>query len=59
MIRYLADVATPLHVAVHKTPFQWSIIEQEAYDYLKKMLTKVPVIRLDKGLSFVCRRIVR
>ena len=55
MIRYLADIATPLHVVVHKTPFQWSIIEQEAYDCLKKMLTKVPVIQLDKGLSYVCR----
>ena len=30
---------------VHKTPFQQSTIEQEAYDRLKKMLTKVPVVQ--------------
>ena len=30
---------------VHKTPFQQSTIEQEAYDRLKKMLTKVPFVR--------------
>ena len=45
MIRYLADVATPLHTVVHKTPFQWSTIEQKAYDCLKKMLTKVPIVQ--------------
>ena len=39
MIRYMADVATPLDATVHKTPFQWSTVEQEAYDCLKKMLT--------------------
>ena len=45
MIRYLVDVATPLHAAVHKTPFQWSTVEHEAYNCLKKMLTKVPVVQ--------------
>ena len=44
MIRYLADVPTALHVVVHKTPFQWLIAEQDAYDYLKKMLTKAPIV---------------
>ena len=29
MIRYLADVAIPLHTAVHKTPFQWTSVEQD------------------------------
>ena len=38
MIRYLVDVATPLHTAVHT-------VEQDAYDYLKKMLSKVPVVQ--------------
>ena len=45
MIRYLADVVTPLHTAVHKTPFQWMNAEQDAYDFLKKMLTKVLVVQ--------------
>ena len=48
MIRYLADVATPLHVAVHKTPFQWfqwSTVEHDAYDCLKKILSKVPIVQ--------------
>ena len=45
MIRYLVDFAIPLHTNVHKTPFQWSTIEQEAYDCLKKMLTKVLVVQ--------------
>ena len=26
MIRYLADDATPLHMTVHKTPFQWTSV---------------------------------
>ena len=46
MIRYLADVAIPLHIVVHKVPFQWTTIEQDAYDCLKKMLTKVLVVQL-------------
>ena len=45
MIRFLIDVATPLHAAVHKTPFQWSTTEQDAYDCLKKTLTKVLVVQ--------------
>ena len=45
MIRYLADVATPLHTAVHRTPFQWTLVEQDAYDCLKKTLFRVPVVQ--------------
>ena len=45
MIRYLVDVATPLHIAVHRTPFRWTTVEQDAYDCLKKMLSKVPVVQ--------------
>ena len=45
MIRYLVDVAIPLHTAVNKTPSQWTTLEQDAYDCLKKMLTKVPVVQ--------------
>ena len=45
MIKYLVDVAIPLHTALHKTPFQWMIVEQDAYDCLKKMLSKVPVVQ--------------
>ena len=45
MIRYLADVVIPLHTAVLKTPFQWTTVEQNAYYYLKKMLSKVLVVQ--------------
>mgnify|MGYP000509389692 FL=1 len=45
MIKYLVDVAMPLHTTVHKVPFQWTAVEQDAYDYLKKMLSKVPVVQ--------------
>ena len=45
MIRYLADIATRLHTTVHRTPFQWTTVEQDAYNCLKKMLSKVPVIQ--------------
>ena len=45
MIKYLVDVAMPLHTIVHKVPFQWTTVEQDAYDYLKKMLSKVPVVQ--------------
>ena len=45
MIRYLADVAIPLHRTVHKTPFQWKTVEQDSYDCLKRMLTKVLVVQ--------------
>ena len=45
MIRYLADVAIPLYKAVHKTPFQWKTVEQDSYDCLKRMLTKVLVVQ--------------
>ena len=45
MIRHLADVAILLHRALPKTPFQWTTLEQDAYDCLKKMLTKVPVVQ--------------
>ena len=45
MIRYLADVATPLHATVHRTPFQWTSVEQDAYDCLKKMLSRVPIVQ--------------
>ena len=31
--------------AVHKVPFQWTIAEQDAYNCLKKMLTKVLVVQ--------------
>ena len=45
MIRYLVDVVIPLHTAVHTVPFQWISVEQDAYECLKKMLTKVPVVQ--------------
>ena len=45
MIRYLADVATPLHAAVHRTPFQWTSVEHDTYDCLKKMLSRVLLVQ--------------
>ena len=45
MIRYLADVAIPLHTTVHKVPFQWTSVEQDTYECLKKMISKVPVVQ--------------
>ena len=45
MIRYLADIATPLYVVFHKTLFHWSTTEQDAYYCLKKMLSRVPVVQ--------------
>ena len=45
MIRYLVDVATPLHTTAHRTPFQWTSLEQDAYDCLKKMMSRVPVVQ--------------
>ena len=31
---------------MHKTPFQWMSVEQDAYDCLRKMLSKVLVVQL-------------
>ena len=45
MLRHLADFATPLHAAVHRLPFQWSSIEEEAYQSLKLMLSHAPVVQ--------------
>ena len=45
MLRHLADFATPLHVAVHRTPFQWTDTEEKAYDALKVMLSQAPVVQ--------------
>ena len=38
MLRHLADLATPLHAAVQRTPFQWTEIEEKDYGALKVML---------------------
>ena len=40
MIRHLADLATPLHAAVHRTPFKWMETEEKAYQALQVMLTQ-------------------
>ena len=39
MLRYLADFITPLHVVVHRLPFQWTEHEDKAYQVLKAMLS--------------------
>ena len=45
MLQYLADFATPLHMAVHKMPFWWMEIEEEAYQALKIMLSHAQVVQ--------------
>ena len=45
MLRHLADFTTSLQVAVHRLPFQWSSIEEEAYQSLKLMLSHASVIQ--------------
>ena len=45
MLRYLADLATPLHAVVHRTPFQWTKPEDKAYHALKIMLSQAPVVQ--------------
>ena len=45
MIRYLANIAILLHTVVRKTPFQWTNADQDAYNCLKKMITKVLVVQ--------------
>ena len=42
MLRYLADLAIPLHVAVHQTPFQWT---DKAYRALKVLLSQAPIVQ--------------
>ena len=45
MLQHLADFATPLHAGVHRLPFQWSSIEQEAYQSLKLILSHAPIVQ--------------
>ena len=45
MLQYLADLATPLHATVHRTPFQWTELEDRAYHALKVMLSQALVVQ--------------
>ena len=45
MISYLSNSATLLHTTVHRTPFQWSTAEQNVYDYLIKMSSRVLLVQ--------------
>ena len=45
MLRHLANFTTPLHVAVHQTPFRWTETEDKAYEALKIMLSQAPVVQ--------------
>ena len=42
---HLAEFAQPLHVASHATPFRWTAIEQWAFDALKILLSRAPVVQ--------------
>ena len=44
MLHYLANFATPLHGAIHRTSFSWSEMEDKVYMALKFMLTQAPVV---------------
>ena len=53
MLWYLADFVTPLHIAVHRIPFQWTELEGRAYHTLKVMLSQAPVVQpLDWSKEF-------
>ena len=45
MLRYLANLATPLHVVVHQTLFQLMNEEDKAYRALKVMFSREPVVQ--------------
>ena len=45
MLCYLSKFVTPLHAAVHCTPFQWTEIEDEVYMAFKVMLTQAPIVQ--------------
>ena len=45
MLRHLADFATPLHIAVHRTPFRWTKTEDKAYAALKIMMSQASVVQ--------------
>ena len=45
MLQHLADYATPLHAAVHRTPFRWTKTEDKAYEALNIMLSQAPVVQ--------------
>ena len=45
MLRHLADSATTVHVALHRTSFRWTETEEKAYDALKVMLSQAPVVQ--------------
>ena len=42
---YLADFATPLHVAVHRTPFKWIETEEKRYQTLKVILSQASAVQ--------------
>ena len=45
IIRHLVDFASPLHAAVHRTPFLWTEIEDKEYEALQIMLTQALVVQ--------------
>ena len=45
MLRYLADLATSLHAAVHRRPFQWTDTEDKDYRALKVLLSQALVVQ--------------
>ena len=53
MIRHLVDFVTPLHIVVHRLPFQWAEQEDKAYQPLKVMLSQAPIVQPpDRTKSF-------
>ena len=45
MLQYVADLATSLHAAIHRTLFQWMDMEDKAYRALKVLLSDAPMVQ--------------
>ena len=45
MICYSADFATPLDIAVHRTPYRWTTIEDKVYEALKLIQTQALIVQ--------------
>ena len=59
MLRYLADLPTPLHAAVHRTPFRWTELEDKVPCAQSNVVpgTSGTTPRLVKGISCLCGHI--
>ena len=47
----MADVATPLHIVVHKEKFEWIVECEETFRNLKVLLSRAAVVQLPDWLK--------